>query len=298
MAEKISLHFDIKFNQPITAFALAMGGYFPVAFTPSPFVLVDRSVVGILQQIGRTADRGDHEANKWWFDFLNSESYTLNPFLCAMEGDAQGTPSFEKFVSEFDLAASLLKEKLPKARIIKYQKKNYEGAYQLVEKLLARHTREMNFLIKIAPIVAERPSDREIRDFENSIISEAKSNNLSMSSFVVLAVLSCLYDDKHGKIPSVGKLVVKPMKKYNRKEAHNVLSDLNCLEALIAMNALTNNAVSFVTRDIGLCAFWCAINPKNHKLLNGSISFSSDLNKKLFPRLNENEIVSLIKRFG
>jgi len=128
MADKVTLDFDITFNQRITAFALTMGGYLPVAFTRTPFVLVDRSVVGILQQIGRAADRGDHAANKWRFDFLNSESYTLNPLLCAMEGDAQGMPSLEQFVSEFDSAARLLEEKLPRARITKYQKESYEGA--------------------------------------------------------------------------------------------------------------------------------------------------------------------------
>jgi hypothetical protein len=296
MAEKKTIKLDIKFNQPITAVSLCMGGWLPVAFTRTPHVLVDRNVVGILRQIGYTTDRSDLKANKWWFDFLDSACYTLNPILCAMEGDAKGTPSFDKFVNEFDSVAKLLKDKLPNAKVVKYQKESYEGAYQIVKNLLDRSTRETKFLINIAPIVAERPSDRIIRNIEDKIFLDAQQNNLSNLSLVILAVLSCLYDHKNGSTLSIGKRVVKPKKDYNEKRAYNVISDLRCLEALIVMNALTNNAVSFITRDKGLIAFWCAINPQQHKYVGNSTSYDVDINTKLFPRLDEEEIIRLTKR--
>lgn len=296
MTNKLTLKFDIKFHHRVVAFSLSMGGWLPVAFTRTPYVLVDRNVVAILRQIGYASNTGDHEANKWWFDFLDSPCYTLNPLLCAIEGNSQSVPSFDEFVHEFDSAARLLNEKLPKAKIIKYQKENYEGAYQIVEKLLTRNTREVNFLISIVPFVAERPSDVNIRSIEDKIILEAKNNHLSKSSLVLLVVLSCLYDDKKGQIPNIGKGVVKPTREYNKEQAYNVISDLRCLEALIAINAFTNDAVSFITRDKALVGFWCAINPRNAEFVGHSISFDVDLNTKLLPRLGRDEIDSLIKR--
>lgn len=297
MAEKRTVKFDIKFNQPVTAFSLSTGGWLPVAFTRTPHVLVGRDVVGILRRTGSGIDQSDYKANRWWFNFLDSACYSLNPILCAMEGNAQGTPSFDKFVQEFDSVAKLLKDKLPNAKIIEYQRESYEGAYQIVKNLLDRSTRETKFLIKFAPIVAERPSDRIIRSIEDNIFLDAKENNLS-NSLVVLGVLSCLYDDKNGSTPNIGKRVIKPKKNYDEKMAYNVISDLRCLEALIAMNALSNNAVSFVTRDKGLAAFWCAIIPENHKYVGNSLSFNVVLNIKLFPRLDGEGIVRLTKRWG
>lgn len=296
MDEKRTLKIDIQFNQPITAFTLSIGGWLPVAFTQSRHVLVDRNIIGILRQIGCKPDTSDLVANKWWFSFLDSASYILNPLLCAMEGDAQKTPSFDNFVYEFDSSYRLLKEKLPNAKIVKYQKENYVGAYQIVEKLIARSTREINFLINTAPIVAERPSNRIINRIEDNIFLNAEKYTLSNYSLVVLAVLSCLYDDKRGATRSIGKRIVKPMKNYDGRKAYNVISDLRCLEALIAMNVLSN--VSFITRDKALAAFWCAINPTNQKFMGNSISYDVDINTKLLPRLGQDGIERLIKRMG
>ncbi len=297
MTEKATLKFNIRFHQRVVAFSLSMGGWLPVAFTRTSHVLVDRSVIIMLRKIGSVIDRGDHEANKWWFGFLNSSSYALNPFLYAMEGDAQGTPSFENFVSEFDSASKLLRERLPKANIIKYHKESYEGAYEIIEKLLARNIRETTFLINVAPLVAERPSSRNIERIEEKILAETKKNKLSISSFVVLAVLSCLYDDKKGAVPSIGKLLVKPKQEYDEKMAYNVVSDVRCLEALIAMNALA--AVSFVTRDKALASFWCAINARNQKIVGNSPSFEINPDyRRLLPRLAEDRIPSLLKGFS
>lgn len=293
MAENVSIKCNIKFNEPVKAFALTKGGWFPLAFTPSPFVLVDRNVVSILSQIGRVKDRGDHRSNKWWFEFINSPSYTLNPVLSAMEGNSKRTPTYEEFVSAFKSDSQLLAEKLPKSKLINYEEKHFKVAYEIIDNLSQRHQLEIEFLIDVSSIVAERTATHKIKDLESKIIEYAQNHNLSLHSFVVLAVLSCLYEHQNGSEPSIGKKLLKPSKSYTKETAYNALSDLRCLEFLTALHALFSDSISFITRDRALAAFWCALNPKNHLYNNNTLTYDVELKAKLFPRLSDKEIDEL-----
>ena len=58
---------DIKFHQPVTAYALQIGGWLPLALVSAPILLVDRNIVGTAKQIATHSTRSDLEANKWWF---------------------------------------------------------------------------------------------------------------------------------------------------------------------------------------------------------------------------------------
>lgn len=296
MTNKINLKLNITFREPMTVFALNIHqGWTPACFTSTPFILVDRNVVEILRQIGRTTDRGDHSSNKWWLSFLSSPLYTLNPLLCAMEGGTQTTPSLQQFIFEYESACRLLQEKIPAAKLITHSKESYEGTYRLIEYLRSRNTAEINFLINTVPLIAEKTSTRRIKRIEDKIIDEAQKNSLPGFSLALIAILSCLYDSNGS--PRVGKGVVKPSKKYTDKNAYNTISDLRCLEALIAMCAFTNDCVSFLTRDKSLARFWTAIKPSNHKLTN-TLSFEISLNTELLPRYKEDELPGLARKLS
>jgi hypothetical protein len=89
------------------------------------------------------------------------------------------------------------------------------------------------FLRKAAPLVAEGVAVDKRRLREAEVLRIAKSCNVPLLSFVVAAVLSCLYDSAKG-VPShrvyrPGREVIKPRLDYTeRKFFHSFASVCSC----------------------------------------------------------------------
>lgn len=287
--EKVSFQATINFDHPVKTFGLVLGGWYPLMFLSGHMLLIDRNILSTLRQLP-SSRREDAEANRWWFQFLNDPHQRINPALCALESPFQRTPTFDELREQYDSACTDLKKLLPDATVVSYMDAAYNASYEILRDLTARYQVESQFLLEVAPWISERKSDALIRSVEGKILSRARAFGILNRSLVVIAALSCLYESKDGAVPSIGRAVIKPKRAFGPSEAHNVISDLRSLELLVGTSALELGRVALCTRDRGLGAFWCALQVKNPVWKGNSLTYSLTLDKRLFPRLSEDEI--------
>lgn len=294
---KVNAKLKVDFPHPVKAFALLQGGWLPVNLSGASVILLDRNITSTLKQIGLCKDRGDQEAAKWWLSFLNSPDYSLNPLLSAMESPLKRAPTFQEFVQEFQQEAKILKGKLPQCNVIQYNDASYKAAYALLFEQAYALAKESKFLVEVMPLISNRVSDKGTIETEGIVTESALNNGLDPYSLVVLAALSCLYDEKSGKRPSIGRKLLKPKPIYEMADAYNALSDLRCLHILNGMIVLRGRTVALMTRDKALAAFWCAIKPKNQRFLpHDGYTCDVELSSDLLPRLALDERDSLKSR--
>lgn len=287
--EKASLKMTINFDHPVKAFGLVIGGWKPLMFLSGYTLFIDRNILSTLRRLP-SSKRKDADANRWWLQFLNEPDLRINPALCALEGPFQRTPTFDEFREQYDSARADLINLLPRAKVVDYTEEAYNASYEMLRNLSARYQAELQFLLEVVPWLSDRKSDKAIRTIERKILDRASNLGLLNQSLVVIAALSCLYESKDGATPSVGRAVIKPVKSFGSKEAHNAISDLRALELLAGASALELGRVALCTQDRGLGAFWCALQVKNPVWINDSLNFNLTLNEGLLARLPQDEI--------
>jgi hypothetical protein len=287
--EKASLKLTIRPEHPVKVFGLVLGGWHALMFLAGYTILIDRNILSTLRQLP-SSTREDAEANRWWLQFLNDPHQQINPALCAFESPFQRTPTFDEFREQYDSACTDLKKLLPNANVIDYTDAAYNASYEILRDLTARYQAESQFLLEVAPWISDRKSNAVIRSVEGKILSRARALGLLNRSLVVIAVLSCLYESKDGSVPSGGRAIIKPKRTFGPNEAHNAISDIRSLELLAAASGLGLGSVALCTRDKGLVSFWRALQVKNPVWKGNSLTYSLTLDKRLFPRLSEDEI--------
>ena len=290
------LSLKIRFKQPMTVYALQIGGWLPLAVASCPLLLVDRNIVSIIKEIAKGSPRSDLAANNWWLSFLNSSNYKINPVLCAMEGDTRTSPSFEEFRASFDEARSQLSAALPNAQIIMFGEEHYRAAYETVQDFAERYNAELDFLMQVAPWLFMRNRGSNLMQVEQDLLQLASDLGLDKLSLVVIAALSCLYEPRDGLEPLIGRNIIKPKMKFSAQQAHNAISDLRALEFLASANALNGPPSAFCTRDKYLAAFWCSIQVAAPTWHGGRISFGVTMDDQLFPRLKPQELEAMWER--
>lgn len=291
-----TLTLDINHPHPVTAFALQIGGWMPLYLVSASMLLVDRNIVGMAEKILSGSCRKDVEANQWWLEFINSSSVKLNPILCAMEGNSQSVPTYNEFVEQFNKSSKILKQAFHNAQVIEYTDIHYNAAYDLITELSKRHAAEQNFLVNVVPLIIHRYKEHELQKIEEKILKQASKSEIAEISFVLLAVISCLYEEKNGGGPRIGRKIIKPSKIYTKDMAHNALSDLRSLELLISVNTLNNKNIAFCTRDKNLTAFWCGIQNMNAHRVEDNVTFNFEPGQQLFPRLSPDGVLKLAAR--
>lgn len=285
----------VRFNQPVTVFALVIGGWYPLAFAPNCILLLDRNILGILDQLDQTSGRNDLAAR---LDFLNNESHTLNPVLCALEGEKRSVPSKSEFTSSFQAARDKIRKYLPKARSVDFANAHFNAAYETLSQLSARYESESAFLISVAPIISQRRKDSDLESAQAEIFALCEKYRLSKNSLAVVAVLSCLYESKDGSEPMIGRHVVKPGDDYSQEDAHNAISDIRALEMLAATNGLNMGCASLCTRDKYLAAMWCGLKISEPYWTGDTFTCSMSPNCTLFPRLSAPKIQILVGKLN
>lgn len=293
---EVSFKMTVNFKHPIKAFALVMGGYYPLAFTPPGVVLIDRNILSFLPNLFRPSKRHDSEANRYWINFLNSDYYMLNPILCALEGNTRATPTYEDIRKSFDDACNTVKTYLPKAKLVNLNDLHFQALHQRMIDSKQLYLDESRFLIEAALLVLQRKKDRELKETEQKLFLLCKKYNLKPASLVFLAILSCLYESKHGKEPMIGRKIVKPSLSYNINDAHNTLSDLKALEYLALVSLHSIGKSIFCTRDIHLAGLWCALKFESYEQNTDEVNINYQIDSQLFPSLSESEIYELSQR--
>jgi hypothetical protein len=140
-------------------------------------------------------------------------------------------------------------------------------------------------------------SNRIPRNNEKSIIDkihlEAKQFGVRLNSIVFISALSCIYDDPHGILFSIGRKLLKPKIKYEMPDAFNAISDLRNIElAAAGMTYFPENPFALATCDYALASLWCAISLRGLPA-SGKLEFHFNLTKELFPRLSDIDLKNM-----
>lgn len=284
----------IAFNEPPTIYALVHRGWLPMPFAIPPRFLVDRNVVISLRKLrlGRLVSSGP--ALMWWTKLFEKGSATFNPLPYAFEAGFRRKPTMAEFVAAYDEGAAELREALPRCDVIRFEQVHYLAAYAQLEAFDSQSESESEFLLRTCPLVVDRTSRHKEQEVVGAILNIADQCRVPRTAFVVLAVLSCLYEDVHGSPPSIGRQVIKPKRTYTEFDAFNALSDLRHIELAASGQAyFRENAFSLCTCDRAIALFWCALSLRGESLTGVGVEFTFDLTTDLFPRLSATDLESL-----
>lgn len=280
---------NFRFNEQPEPFALIPGGWLPMPLASPQNFLVDRNVVDRLKKIHGMNASVAFTQFKFWLQLIE-ESAIFNPLLYALEGNKVRKPSFSEFISSFNEGTAAIRKALPKSQTTYYSTADYESAYQTIELFSRRTERETKFLEIVHPMLANRIKRGNENSIKSKLIKAAKDSNVQLLSITFIAALSCLYDDPHGKIRSIGREVLKP----HKSMIFNALSDIRSIE-LTWVNQIyfKDKYFSLATRDHGLASLWCTLAPIGDNSIGGDATFTFDLAEELFPRLDHADIIKI-----
>jgi hypothetical protein len=282
------------FNNPLTIFALVEGGCLPPPWVEPSKLLVDRNVLSSLQQVVHGSGRKDQQSTAWWVQFLQDEKVLINPFLYALEEEHR-PPSFNEFCRAFEEASADAVTIFPRASVVKYDLYQYEIAYNLIIRPLYEKTRqEIDFFLKTVPFILNRAGDPKLSSIEHQILEIARSLRLDLCSLPVLAVLSCLYENRNGSGFLTGRRLIKPRIQYTEEDAYNTLSDIKALELFLNIRATIQEPYALCTCDLAIALFWCGLEVRDVHYIPitesiGYSEFSFSITENLFPRLEESD---------
>lgn len=285
-----SVNVKISFHKAPVIFALVPGGWLPPPFVIPPRFLVDRNVVRELRKIRAGTTSRHSEAVNWWLRLFEQGSAMFNPLLYGFEAGRRCKPLFDEFVAAFEEGAREVATSFPKCHVVTLGDEHYKAAYAQLEAFDATGAAETRFLSSTVPLVLDRVSRQREGSVRDAILKAAESAGVKKMSLVVLAVLSCLYEDVHGSQPSIGRRILKPTTSYTAEDIYNALADLRHIELAVAGQIyFGDGGFALCTCDRGIALFWAALLPRGQLMPNGHFEFTFDLASDLFPRLNDQQ---------
>ena len=294
--------FDIKanaiFDENVSVYALVPGGWLPMPFTVPPHFLVDRNVVIALRKIQDGRSSLNSRSLEWWARLFVGGDGLFSPLLYAFEAGFRRKPSMPEFIEAYEEGVSELRDALPGSDVVRLNDAGYRIAYTQLEAFDARYEKEARFLQAICPIITQRASRRSEKELVANIFEMVGKCDLSRASIVVLAALSCVYEDMHGSPVSIGRGLLKPNKIYTEADAFNAISDVRHME-LAATNQgfFGGRAFSLCTCDRSLALMWSALSLREMSPSGQEMSFTFDITNELFSRLDEKGLAELKRQF-
>lgn len=157
-------------------------------------------------------------------------------------------------------------------------------------------------------MVVNRVKPGQRRTLEDQVVKLALAEEVQVDSLPVLALLSCVYDassqPSHRLIAMPRRAVLKPSMSYSAQDAYNALADMLSIELMVVSQALfPEDKPVLYTRDLGLAAFWTALQPNEKTVTHNaggkvSTTITFNLGAGLFPALSENELLELRSRLA
>jgi len=284
------IHSTVVFQEAPRPYALVPGGWLPLPLAIPPRFLVDRNVVADLRKLKTRPVRTDLRGLPWWMQLADHDAALFNPLPYAWEGPGGRAPNDAEFVQAFEAGVAEIRSALPGAAVVTYGPAEYRAAHDIRSEFETNARREAVFLEVVCPLLFDRIKPGEEARIEAAIFEACERRRVPRYSFVTIAALSCLYEDRHGDAYPIGRHLLKPSRNYSAAAAYNAVSDLSHLRLAIISGALHGNQpFSLATSDRALASFWCALRPVGRLDEHRDIDIESDLAPELFPRLSSKE---------
>lgn len=284
----------INFHHSLPVYALVDGGWLPPPFVRPPMFLVDRNVIGYIEQIAKGNPRGLYTDAVWWLRLLSDEEMHINPLLYAFESNKRMIPDFDEFKRSFAEGIEIIRRLMPKADIVTYGEEHFDAAFQTMTDVLRFHAEESEFLMQIAPLIRQPVAGHKLGQVCREILDTAAGLGLSFKSLPLLAALSCLYEDANVSGYNAARDLLKLRGgDYTAEKAYNALSDMRGLMFYLALRAISRQlnsaAYAYCTADKAALLFGCGLNFTNVEFRGNQLFLTSELSDFLFPRLPEDE---------
>ena len=212
------------------AIGLVKGGWLPSALATTKansIILVDRNVVTEIVSRFESGVKKGREPD--FLDLFEDSHISINPLLCALEGNSRRIPYPDEARAQIDEAVRKLGRALPKAEIV-VGAKSLEGVLGLIEDTRASFSRKIAMLLELAPTLCAPTSRKNVAARIATVIEAADRFDVSRKSLLVLAIASSIAVP-NGCSPTFTLLNLRPC--YSSEDAYNALSDLRSLEILI-----------------------------------------------------------------
>ena len=280
-------------------YGLVDGGWLPMPWAHREVAYIDSNIViGIEKMLMDTTPK-----NETLQHFLGVDTQLVSPLFYALEGVAKRPVTEIEFNTELDRAEYVLQGLLPIEKIEFLNKKQRSEMYDILRQ--QSRAAAMKLTTAVVPLVADQLDKKNRPHIEKKLLLLAAENNLAVNSFVVVALLSCVYDSikgNHNRAQTPGRSVIKPKKKYDERTAYGAISDLYMLEFLHNIQAIApKKSRVFYTQDVGLAALWTAMQPCQRTVINHpngrkNVRIESPLDNGLFPALLLDETLQLKQR--
>jgi hypothetical protein len=289
-----TIEISLTFDHAATVFSLVPGGWTPMPFTMPPNFLVDQNIVIRLRRIREGKVVANAEAMHFWLQLLEGRTTLLNPLPYAWEGQSRRKPTRQEFESSYEAGAHEIAQALPSCSVVQLNQVALDAAYSQLEAFDRRGERETRFLEEVCPLLLNRPAAPALWRTAQEVLALADKHGIQRGALPSLAALSCVFEDEHGAIKSIGKRILKPTARYSEGDAYNALSDIRHMELAAAGQALLpERPFSLCTCDRGLAMFWSALKLRVRAQADDCLETSFILSRSMFQRLQAEQIEQL-----
>lgn len=293
-------HIAQQSGEPL--FGLIESGWAPFPFMSADMALMDRNVLSRIEN--RRAEQVEPAGPVDPLFDLSFAGRKVSPLPYVLEGQFRKAQTAGEMQDALRKGTTALRRVLPDANIQPVDSDMVRGLHGLLQDMRRFVTKATPFLREICPSVCEPAGERQRVEVERKVLRLAKEYDIPTTSFVVIAVLSCLYDHCDSELPPKmlrpGRAVLKPKKSYSEGAAYAALADLLFIEILASFRGLgLVERPVFYTHDMGLAAFWSALRPEGFvRTGQNAVSGTMTLASELFPALDEQGCVELRERLS
>ncbi|MCX5541471.1 hypothetical protein M3A49_18530 [Paraburkholderia sp. CNPSo 3076] len=213
--------------------------------------LLDRNVISLIKHAiaGRAQPDPKKQAYLEWLRTLDVPEHSLSPLLSIMEGEKKGEDSTEEkaacLETETGAIGQFFRQASTDAAYLRGRKDSVAGLFTGMKE--SQWDERANFLVKAAPLIAQKVARRERPRVENELVRLALLTGLAANDPIVVLFLACLYGS------DAARKVIKP----TEPNTHNVLADVHSISRVAMVKAVARQfpirlRVRFLTLDEGL----------------------------------------------
>ena len=304
----LNASFSMTYRGKVRFFGLVVGGWQPPLIGNGRVALLDRNMVHRLKSLVPVPDDDsgpDPESPEWLYRLFAEGSFEVSPAAHLLEGRSKRQPTLEEMTLEMQSLVAELKSRLPNARLHELGQAELAALHAILLERQGLTEKKTTFLLEVAPLLAhsEKPAARPA--LEDKVVAAAQRAGLRRTELCVVAALSCIYEDpqlpRH-KVYRPGRAVLKPKPIYSEEQAHNAAADLTSLELLVNSTAMLKDYRGvFFTEDVGLVAFWSALEAREPTVAStrpgiSRTTLTVTLSQALLPSLSKQQRADLAQR--